>query len=138
MYIPLVLFSHPLYMPEACSASVARESILISIAIIVIVLSVKCRSAKERFLRTLLMQISLRFVFVLNGHIGTIRRLNDFFHITELEANSSTAGLGIAFYFMIVDLTCIIVNILWPLFKMLISTLNRVEDDDAEPNNPDH
>lgn len=128
LYIPFVLFGYLLYMPASYSALVALASIVMAIVIVVIALSYKCRSPKERFLRTLVMLMSFWFVIVLNGSIGTIRLLDRLLHIVDNEANSRVAGLGLVFFQIVVLSACAIMNILLILFKVIRNKLKPKED----------
>lgn len=119
LYIPFVLLGYLLYMPTSYSGFVALASIILAIVIVVITLSYKCSSVKERFLRTLVMHMSLWFVIILNGRIGTIRRLDNLLHIIDNEANSRAVGLGLVFFLFVVLSACVIMNILLFLFKII-------------------
>ena len=65
------------------------------------------------------MHMSLWFVIILNGRIGTIRRLDNLLHIIDNEANSRAVGLGLVFFLFVVLSACVIMNILLFLFKII-------------------
>ena len=119
LYIPYLPFGFLLYfqLSDKVFYQLFGACILAGVVISVVTLIYKCNSARERVTRTFVMLLSFWLTILFNGSIGTVRWLDELFHVAETEAMSRATGVGYGLFHIAVLCSCIIINIVMTLFE---------------------